>query len=501
MRMALLCGALFYLLPPVKAQIDYKGFPQWSWHKQDSTEYYLYTPSNIKKDSLYPVALVLHGCCGENYHATPRNTVDPLVRMWHNFGTNTQQIPTYIIAPATSRGWKPHIPALKKVMDDLVKNHKADPRRIYITGFSMGGQGTWEFLQRYPDYFAAAIPAGMNFHGNHGKIKDIPIWANRGETDYWANKLHKDIVTIRQLNGDNRDSAFNYETGLNPVFTSFKGYDHGVQWVAASTQNLTGWAYSKINDGNKYPHVWFQTPQYDQQVTNGSKLDISINAKDPDGSIEKIEVSLNDEFHFTLTQPPYHATIIAPPGNLTLTATAYDNKGKTNRATTAVRSNIITTHKSKTRDRQEHSVHLRNVTTADGITLPVSVLHAGSITHFDGDGEVTVSNAAGFDGLTYIPGINADTTREEANYLTFTTSENTRVYVAYEKKDKLFTSGIPVWLQKWNKVPSKQIVAQYYYYDLYYKDFPSGTITLPHADRLTNNVNNNYFVLVSSRQK
>src|SRR5689334_7183763 len=89
-------------------QIDYKGFPQWSWHKQDSTEYYLYTPSEIKPRKLYPVAVFLHGCCGTSYKATLRNTVDPPARMWHNFGENSQQIPTYIIAPATSRGWRQH---------------------------------------------------------------------------------------------------------------------------------------------------------------------------------------------------------------------------------------------------------------------------------------------------------------------------------------------------------------------------------------------------------
>ena len=86
-------------------EIDYKGFPQWKWHKWDSTEYYLYTPSNVKQGEKYPVVVFLHGCCGENYHATLRTTVDPPIRMWHNFGANKQRIPTYLIAPQTSKGW------------------------------------------------------------------------------------------------------------------------------------------------------------------------------------------------------------------------------------------------------------------------------------------------------------------------------------------------------------------------------------------------------------
>ena len=147
----------FLLSNHIIAQIDYKGFPQWSWHKEDSTEYYLYTPSNMKPGEKYPIALFMHGCCGENYHATLRNTVDPPLRMWHNFGANTQSIPTFIIAPATSRGWVQHFNNLKKVMDELVANHNGDPQRIYVCGFSMGGDGTFKIIQQYPDYFAAAI--------------------------------------------------------------------------------------------------------------------------------------------------------------------------------------------------------------------------------------------------------------------------------------------------------------------------------------------------------
>src|SRR6478609_5296111 len=100
----LLVILLFFIAKTLSAQeIDYKGLPEWSWHKQDSTEYYLYTPKNMKNGKKYPVVLAMHGCCGEDYHATLRNTVDPIVRMWHNFAANTQTVPTYIIAPATSR--------------------------------------------------------------------------------------------------------------------------------------------------------------------------------------------------------------------------------------------------------------------------------------------------------------------------------------------------------------------------------------------------------------
>ena len=61
-------------------------------------------------------------------------------------------------------------------------------------------------------------------------------------------------------------------------------------------------------------------------------------------------------------------------------------------------------------------------------------------------------------------------------------------------------SSIPAWLKEWKKVPSSEIVAQYFYYDVYSKDFPKGKITLPGADEKRNNVSNTYLVLVQKQK-
>ena len=327
----------FLLNTQLLAQIDYKGFPQWSWHKEDSTEYYLYTPSNMKAGEKYPIVLFMHGCCGENYHATLRNTVDPPLRMWHNFGANTQTIPTYIIAPATSRGWVQHFNNLKKVMDDLVTNHNGDPQRIYVCGFSMGGDGTFKIIQQYPDYFAAAIPMGMSFHGDSVVIKDIPIWANQGETDWWSRFLKKSVAGIRQLNGDLNDTGSVHVTGVNPRYSSFTGVGHGVQWIAASTQDLTGWAYSKINDGNKYPTVFFKSPAYGLPIKKGESVPIDVSATDIDGSIVKTEIFINGILYKTLLKQPFSCAFKPGDGDTKIEAVATDNKGKKMVATTIVR--------------------------------------------------------------------------------------------------------------------------------------------------------------------
>jgi hypothetical protein len=337
LRVFLPAFTLFFFHANVFAQIDYKGFPQWSKHSKDSTEYFLYTPSNMKAGEKYPVALFMHGCCGTDYHASLRNCVDPPVRMWHNFGANTQVVPTYIISPATSRGWQQHFTNLKAVIDDLIANHHGDPQRVYVCGFSMGGEGTVKILQQYPGFFAAAIPMGMSFSGDSTLLKDIPIWTAQGETDWWARNLRKNVADIRHLNGYAADTGDVWVTGVNPRYSNFRGVGHGVQWDAASTLPLTTWAYSKINDGNKYPQVFFASPGYRQLAEAGKRVAIDIQASDADGAIAKVEVFVNNKLFKTLTGPPFKTEIIPVPGDNIIEALAYDNKGKSAAATTVVK--------------------------------------------------------------------------------------------------------------------------------------------------------------------
>lgn len=257
-------------LNSIQAQeLDYHGLPEWSWQHEDSTEYYLYTPQGLEPGKKYPVALFLHGCCGDNYKATLRNTVDPPARMWHNFGANTQTVPTYIIAPSTSRGWNQHMDRLKKVIDDLVEHGQADPQRIYITGFSMGGVGTVSFVQHYPEYFAAALPMGTNINGDLTKLQKTPLWANKGETGYFSKFLIDSVQQIWAHNGLVSDYSPNVVPGINPRLTIYDSVGHGVQWHAASMQDLVAWAYEKVNDDNQYPNVYFKSQSADLVTSSG----------------------------------------------------------------------------------------------------------------------------------------------------------------------------------------------------------------------------------------
>jgi predicted esterase len=567
--------SLFLLPLSVAAQqIDYKGFPEWSWGKKDSSEYYLYTPRNAKAGQKYPLMLFLHGCCGSDYHATLRNAVDPPVRLWHDFGQNTQSEPTYILSAKTKIGWSQHFANLKAAVDDLIKSGLVDPQRIYISGFSMGSQGTWQFIEAYPGYFAAAIAMGMDFKGKDpAKFKDIPIWAIRGEKDWWARHLGTQIKTIRQLNMSGIDSS-EWHTGVNPRLTTFKGLEHVVMWPAANELPLKEWIYSKVNDGNKYPIVVIREPEYGKTFKEGERVTIQIDAADPDGSIAKIEFFVNGKKTNTTSYSDLSFT--AANGDNHFHIKVIDNKGKVATAEGKVRVNVPvsiakndippspagkffshTIHASgngtltysivsgslpeglifdkqgiisglpakegvfdvtvsvsdEDGDKLEKTIHIKitkkngndvivkNAKSFRGSTLPISTARPGVSPHLRGDNEVTFSIIPEkLKNLTLIRTDVNDTITANPHYLQFECDEDVTVYVAYEKLDKVFTSSIPDWLKDFRKEDG-QVVTQYYYYDVYSKDFPKGIVSLPDAEEKKNGVNNNYFVMVKKLEK
>ena len=94
---------------------------------------------------------------------------------------------------------------MKNILDfETERLGNIDPNRIYITGLSMGGFGTYQIVSRYPDYFAAAAP--ICGHGNRIEntvafqkaFAKIPVWAFHGDRDNVV-RLSEQKETIKLL--------------------------------------------------------------------------------------------------------------------------------------------------------------------------------------------------------------------------------------------------------------------------------------------------------------
>ena len=70
------------------------------------------------------------------------------------------------------------------MLDDVLSRYPADAERVYLTGLSMGGFGTWALAARSPERFAAIVPiCGGGLPGKAGRLKDLPTWAFHGGRD------------------------------------------------------------------------------------------------------------------------------------------------------------------------------------------------------------------------------------------------------------------------------------------------------------------------------
>ena len=71
------------------------------------------------------------------------------------------------------------------LIEDLEKNYRVDPHRIYVTGLSMGGYGTWDLATKYPGKFAAIAPicGGGKAWLAARKLNHLPIWVFHGAKD------------------------------------------------------------------------------------------------------------------------------------------------------------------------------------------------------------------------------------------------------------------------------------------------------------------------------
>ena len=110
-----------------------------------------------------------------------------------------------------------------------------DPDRLYITGLSMGGFGTWDAIQRYPELFAAAVPiCGGGDVSKADRLTKIPLWVFHGAEDKLVNpKWSRDMVEAIK------------KAGGSPKYTEYPDVGHQ-SWVNAYRDpELFAWLFGQ----------------------------------------------------------------------------------------------------------------------------------------------------------------------------------------------------------------------------------------------------------------
>src|SRR5882672_4595340 len=151
--------------------------------------YLLSLPRNYsaKGDQKWPLMLFLHGAGerGTNVwkvatHGPPKNV------------TNNPDFPFIIVSPQCPEGQIWSNDALLALLDEITLKHAVDTSRIYLTGLSMGGYGTWRLGLTHPEKFAAIVPicgggeliTVLVANGEKAKaLKTLGVWAFHGGKD------------------------------------------------------------------------------------------------------------------------------------------------------------------------------------------------------------------------------------------------------------------------------------------------------------------------------
>lgn len=150
---------------------------------QQQIGYLLYLPKDYAIDLAqpWPLLVFLHGMSkrGGDLELLKTDGLPKRLEEHHDF-------PFVVVSPQcpAESWWVFEVEAVKRLIDHILAEYAVDPKRVYLTGMSMGGYGTWALATTYPDIFAAIAPvSGGGIPLLADKLKDVPVWAFHGDAD------------------------------------------------------------------------------------------------------------------------------------------------------------------------------------------------------------------------------------------------------------------------------------------------------------------------------
>ena len=193
-----------------------------------------YSPPGYFTDSTkyFPLLIFLHGGSARGNDTLDLYTSGPFDQIYRG-----RNFPFIIVAPQcpkhlrwSTEDW------FDSFYEDLIAKYRIDTNRIYLTGVSLGGSGTWYLAGKYPDRFAAIAPiSGFTTHmdylsDNLENFKDIPIWAFHGGLDTVVPVEETEFLVSKIQTINNKI-----------VFTRKQYIGHWIHWLVYPGEELYQW--------------------------------------------------------------------------------------------------------------------------------------------------------------------------------------------------------------------------------------------------------------------
>lgn len=204
--------------------------------KGEELKYRLLLPKGYAEDgkTSYPLVLFLHGA-GERGD-------DNAAQLKHGareFATDASlaKYPAIVVAPQCPKGsfWTKQSSLTRGLLEEIQKTYRVDNSRLYVTGLSMGGFGTWDLITGTPDLFAAAAPVcGGGDEKLAGKIVNLPLWVFHGESDNVVKpeQSRKMIAAIEKAGG-------------KPKYTEYPGVGHDSWTQTYANPEFMEWLFKQ----------------------------------------------------------------------------------------------------------------------------------------------------------------------------------------------------------------------------------------------------------------
>ena len=193
--------------------------------KQVALRYRTVTPKDYDPQKQYPLIIFLHGRGEQGDNLDKVQIHGPFKKVAE------MQLPVVIVAPQSPQDEWWDIDALSALVDHLLVTLPVDKSRVYLTGLSMGGHGTWLLANRRPEVFAAIAPiCGYSIPSKAKNLKDMPIWIFHG--------THDDIVRVQE---SSKMADALYEQNIDARLTIYPEVGHDSWTQTYNNPELYKW--------------------------------------------------------------------------------------------------------------------------------------------------------------------------------------------------------------------------------------------------------------------
>lgn len=199
-------------------------------------EFLRYLPDDYDADpqQTWPLLLFLHGAGerGRDLEILKRQGIPKEIEQG-------RKLPFVVVSPQCPPNERWNIFALEALIERMVREHRIDPDRIYLTGLSMGGFGVWGLALRHPERYAAILPICGGGEARYAApLRDLPVWAFHGDQDPVV-PLERSQEMIEAIKA----------AGGSPRFTVYPGVKHDSWTETYANPEVYAWLLSHRRAG------------------------------------------------------------------------------------------------------------------------------------------------------------------------------------------------------------------------------------------------------------